>query len=58
MAESQETSAYVTYSEYKNYADVELMWPIEISEDQGLFIIEFVKKNMKLIEINSSVKNK
>lgn len=53
MTNTQEAITYVTYSEYKNFNDVDVLWPFEISEDIANYIIDFVKRNMDKYEINS-----
>lgn len=53
--QNAEPLQYVTYSDYKILDGVEVLWPLEISEDIAMDIIDFVKKNMKFSEINSLV---
>jgi hypothetical protein len=55
MNNQAENVKYDTYSSYKNFDGVEVMWPIEIAEDIMKVIIDFVKRNIRLQEINSSV---
>lgn len=55
MNQAQENVQYATYSEYEKYDGVDVMWPMEISEDIAGDVIDFVKRNVKLSEINSNV---
>lgn len=55
MNQQQENVQYETYSEYEKYDGVDVMWPIEISENIAGEVIDFVKRNVKVSEINSVV---
>ncbi len=50
-----DTIQYVNYSEFKNVDGVEVQWPFEVSEDILVHIINHVKNNLKVTDINSNV---
>ena len=49
--------SYGNYSQYKFFDGVELEWPYEISEDIAMDIVSFVRRNIQISDVNSTVNN-
>lgn len=46
---------YGNYSQYKFFDGVELEWPFEIAEDIALDIVSFIRRNIQISDVNSTV---
>lgn len=52
----EEDVTYGNYSQYKFFDGVELEWPFEISEDIAMDIVSFIRRNIQISDVNSTVK--